>query len=84
MQKCHSLTTQLQQTSTRKANILQPGTAYSVSYLSNIVYIFVISLDLDTEKTGANQLILEQTSLLSSLLKRRPRPLSCCIHHLFW
>lgn len=59
LQTCHTLTTELQQTCTRKTNILDPDTAYSVSYLSNIVYIFVVSLDLDMEKTGANQLICD-------------------------
>lgn len=59
LQKCHSLTIQLQQTCTTKANILEPSSAYSVSYLSGIVYIFVVSLDLDMEKTGADQLICD-------------------------
>lgn len=59
LQKCHTLTTELQQTCTRKTNILDTDTAYSVSYLSNIVYIFMVSLDLDMEKTGANQLICD-------------------------
>lgn len=57
LQKCHSLTTQSQKTSTTNANIIEAGTAESVSYLSNIVNIFVVSLDI--EKRGANQLILE-------------------------
>lgn len=85
-----NLTTQLQQTSTRKANILEPGTAYSVLSLSNIVYIFMVSLDLDMEeisKYGENRCKSIDTGIdfvILSLLKRRPRPVTCYIHNLFW